>query len=229
MNSTNKIVDDASKPGGQWQDHLLKIAMPKGRIFEEAVNLFRAAGYSLPPEFAESRKLIIYAREAGLAFILAKPTDVPTYVEYGVADIGVAGKDVLLEEDRDVYELLDLDIAHCHLSIAGLPDWKPTLYPRVATKFPNATSAYFREKGQQVEVIKLNGSIELAPIVGLADRIVDIVSTGRTLKENGLVELEKMMDISSRLIANQVSFRMRGVEIEDLVRRLSSVLTRPVR
>ena len=159
-----------------------------------------------------------------LSFILAKPVDVPTYVEYGVADVGVVGKDVLLEEDRDVYELLDLKISLCRLSIAGLPDWKPTFSPRVATKFPRLTSAYFRERGQQVEVIKLNGSIELAPLVGLADRIVDIVSTGRTLKENGLVELEKMMDISSRLIANRVSYRMQSKAIEELVSRLSKVI-----
>lgn len=202
----------------------LMVAMPKGRIFEEAVALLRKAGYPLPPEFEDSRKLIIPVPEANMAFILAKPTDVPTYVEYGVADVGVVGKDVLLEEEREVYELLDLEISFCHLSIAGLPDWRPTLSPRVATKYPKVASAYFRKQGQQVEVIKLNGSIELAPIVGLADRIVDIVSTGRTLLENGLVELEKMMDISSRLIANQVSYRMRHTEIEEMRVRLQEVI-----
>lgn len=202
----------------------LMIAMPKGRIFEEAVSLLRQANYPLPPEFEDSRKLIIELPEAKMSFILAKPTDVATYVEYGVADLGVVGKDVLLEEEREVYELLDLNISHCHLAIAGLPDWKPTLSPRVATKYPNVASSYFRQQGQQVEVIKLNGSIELAPIVGLADRIVDIVSTGRTLKENGLVELEKMMEISSRLIANQVSYRIRRAEIEEMMERLRQVI-----
>lgn len=202
----------------------LMVAMPKGRIFEEAVALLRKAHYPLPPEFEDSRKLIIHVPEAQMSFILAKPTDVPTYVEYGVADIGVVGKDVLLEDNRDVYELLDLEISYCRLSIAGLPDWKPTMSPRVATKYPTMASAYFREQGQQVEVIKLNGSIELAPIVGLADRIVDIVSTGRTLQENGLVELEKMMDISTRLIANQVSYRMRYAEIEEMKNRLQEVI-----
>lgn len=202
----------------------LTVAMPKGRIFAEAVQLLRKAGYPLPPEFDDSRKLIIDLPEAELSFILAKPVDVPTYVEYGVADVGVVGKDVLLEENRDVYELLDLKISLCRLSIAGLPDWQPTVSPRVATKFPRITSQYFRERGQQVEVIKLNGSIELAPLVGLADRIVDIVSTGRTLKENGLVELEKMMDISSRLIANRASYRMQGEAIGELVNRLSKVI-----
>lgn len=200
------------------------IAMPKGRIFEEAVSLLRQAKYSLPPEFEDSRKLIMELPEVKMSFILAKPTDVATYVEYGVADLGVVGKDVLLEEEREVYELLDLNISHCHLAIAGLPDWKPTLSPRVATKYPNVTSSYFRQQGQQVEVIKLNGSIELAPIVGLADRIVDIVSTGRTLQENGLVEMEKMMDISSRLIANQVSYRIRTDEIEEMMERLRLVV-----
>jgi ATP phosphoribosyltransferase len=202
----------------------LMIAMPKGRIFEEAVSLLRKADYPLPPEFEESRKLIIEVPEARMSFILAKPTDVPTYVEYGVADLGVVGKDVLLEEEREVYELLDLEISHCHLAIAGLPDWKPTMSPRVATKYPHVASSYFRQQGEQVEVIKLNGSIELAPIVGLADRIVDIVSTGRTLKENGLVEMEKMMKISSRLIANQVSYRMRTAEIEEMMERLRKVI-----
>lgn len=202
----------------------LMVAMPKGRIFNEAVQLLRKAGYPLPAEFDESRKLIIEVPEANLSFFLAKPVDVPTYVEYGVADVGVVGKDVLLEEDRDVYELLDLKISKCRLSIAGLPDWQPTFSPRVATKFPRVTSAYFRERGQQVEVIKLNGSIELAPLVGLADRIVDIVSTGRTLKENGLVELEVMMQISTRLIANRVSYRMQSAAIAELVSRLQKVV-----
>jgi ATP phosphoribosyltransferase len=209
---------------GQEIQRPLMIAMPKGRIFEEAVSLLRKARYPLPPEFEESRKLIIEVPKAQMSFILAKPTDVPTYVEYGVADLGVVGKDVLLEEEREVYELLDLEISHCHLAIAGLPDWKPTMSPRVATKYPHVASSYFRQQGEQVEVIKLNGSIELAPIVGLADRIVDIVSTGRTLKENGLVEMEKMMEISSRLIANQVSYRMRTAEIEEMMERLKQVI-----
>ncbi|WP_134704494.1 ATP phosphoribosyltransferase [Ammoniphilus sp. YIM 78166] len=204
----------------------LTVAMPKGRIFEEAVELLREAGLPIPPEFEDSRKLIIPVEEINIDFILAKPTDVPTYVEYGVADIGVVGKDVLLEEERDVYELLDLKISHCRLSVAGLPDWKPTDAPRVATKYPKVASRYFREQGAQVEVIKLNGSIELAPLIGLADRIVDIVSTGRTLKENGLVELEEMMPITTRLIANRVSYRMKNAEIDYIVDKFASVIPR---
>ncbi|WCK56899.1 ATP phosphoribosyltransferase [Aneurinibacillus sp. Ricciae_BoGa-3] len=206
-------------------DEKLIIAMPKGRIFEEAADLLRRAGVPLPPEFDDSRKLIVPVPEANMDFILAKPTDVPTYVEYGVADIGVVGKDVLLEEDRDVYELLDLQISRCRISVAGLPGWKPTSSsPRVATKYPRVASKYFREQGQQVEVIKLNGSIELAPLIGLADRIVDIVSTGRTLQENGLVELEEIMPITTRLIANRVSYRMKSNAVDYVYEKFASIV-----
>lgn len=206
--------------------NILTIAMPKGRIFEEAVGLLRKAGYRLPPEFDDSRKLIIDVAEEGLRFILAKPMDVATYVEHGVADVGIAGKDVLLEEERDVYELLDLKISHCYLAVAGLPDTKVNdVSPRVATKYPNVAEAYFREQGEQVEIIKLNGSIELAPLIGLSDRIVDIVSTGRTLKENGLVEYERMVDVTSRLIVNPVSYRINDTRIDELVTRLHEVVS----
>ncbi|WP_174728701.1 ATP phosphoribosyltransferase [Mesobacillus harenae] len=204
---------------------MLTIAMPKGRIFLEAVELLRGAGYELPPEFDDSRKLIIEVEEEKFQFILAKPMDVPTYVEHGVADLGIAGKDVMLEEERDVYELLDLKISGCYLAVAGLPDKKMNdVAPKVATKYPHLAAAYFREQGEQVEIIKLNGSIELAPIIGLSDRIVDIVSTGQTLKENGLVEYEKITDITSRLIVNPVSYRMKDARISELVSRLSKVV-----
>ncbi|KXG09060.1 ATP phosphoribosyltransferase [Anoxybacillus rupiensis] len=204
---------------------MLTVAMPKGRIFEEAVELLRRAGYRLPPELDESRKLIIDVPEEKMRFILAKPMDVSTYVEHGVADVGIAGKDVMLEEERDVYEILDLKISPCHLAVAGLPDGKMNrIAPRVATKYPNIASSYFREKGEQVEIIHLNGSIELAPLVGLADRIVDIVSTGRTLKENGLVELEKIVEVTSRLIVNPVSYRMKAAPIHEFVERLSVII-----
>ncbi|UXH43503.1 ATP phosphoribosyltransferase [Rossellomorea vietnamensis] len=203
----------------------LTIAMPKGRIFEEAVELLRKADYNLPPEFDDSRKLIIEVPEEDLRFILAKPMDVPTYVEHGVADLGIAGKDVMLEEERDVYELLDLRISGCYLAVAGLRNTKMSdVAPKIATKYPNVASSYFREQGEQVEIIKLNGSIELAPLIGLADRIVDIVSTGRTLKENGLVEYETIVGITSRLIVNPVSYRMKDEKIEDLVTRLTRII-----
>lgn len=204
---------------------MLTIAMPKGRIFEEAAELLRQAGYQLPPEFDDSRKLIIDVPEENMRFILAKPMDVVTYVEHGVADIGIAGKDVMLEEERDVYEVLDLKISACYLAVAGLPTAKAvSVAPKIATKYPNVASKYFREQGEQVEIIKLNGSIELAPLIGLAERIVDIVSTGRTLKENGLVELERIQDITSRLIVNPVSYRMKDQFIDDMVERLSAVI-----
>ena len=200
----------------------LRIAMPKGRIYKKAAELFREAGLELPEDLDESRKLIIPIPELNMEFIMAKPVDVPTYVEYGVTDLGIVGKDVLAEDNRDVYELLDLGIARCRMSVIGLPDWQPTFHPRVATKYPNTASRYFRERGQQVEVIKLNGSIELAPLIGLADRIVDMVETGTTLRENGLVEMEKMFDITSRLIANRVSYRMKSDAVQSLCDRLAA-------
>ncbi|WP_268877429.1 ATP phosphoribosyltransferase [Alteribacter lacisalsi] len=207
-------------------DRFLTIAMPKGRIFDEALGLLRRAGYDLPPEFDDSRKLIIDVEEADLRFILSKPMDVPTYVEHGVADAGVAGKDVMIEEERDVYEVLDLKISECYMAVAALPsyDAKTDIAPKIATKYPNLAAGYFREQGEQVEIIKLNGSIELAPLIGLADRIVDIVSTGRTLKENGLVETETMMPITSRFIVNPVSYRMKADRIDEMVERLEQVV-----
>ena len=207
---------------------MLTIAMPKGRIFDEALELLRQADYRLPPEFEESRKLVIEVAEEQLRFILAKPMDVVTYVEHGVADLGIAGKDVLMEEERNVYELLDLQISRCHLAVAGLPDGKMNeIAPRVATKYPNIAATYFREQGEQVEIIRLNGSIELAPLIGLADRIVDIVSTGQTLRENGLVELERIAEVTSRLIVNPASYRLNGGMIERLVDRLAAVIPQP--
>jgi ATP phosphoribosyltransferase len=206
-------------------ENFLTIAMPKGRIFDEAAELMRKAGYPLPEEFDESRKLILDIEEANMRFILAKPMDVVTYVEHGVADVGIAGKDVMMEEDRDVYEVLDLKISECYLAVAGLPGTTiRDVAPKVATKYPNVASSYFREQGEQVEIIKLNGSIELAPLIGLADRIVDIVSTGQTLKENGLVEIERITEITSRLVVNPVSYRVKDQIIDELVERLSRVI-----
>ncbi|MDF2670062.1 MAG: phosphoribosyltransferase [Paenibacillus sp.] len=203
---------------------ILKVAIPKGRIVKHISKLFQQAGIPLPEDLEDTRKFIIPAHEVGMEFIIAKPADVPTYVEYGVADLGVVGKDVLMEENRNVYELLDLGIARCRFSVIGMPDWQPVLNPRVASKFPNVASQYFREKGQQVEIIKLNGNVELAPLIRLADRIVDLVETGNTIRENGLVEMEKIADITSRLIANRVSYRMKNDAIQLLCDRLQPVL-----
>ena len=203
----------------------LTIAMPKGRIFEEAYELLIQAGYQLPTEMELSRKLLIEIPEEKIRFILAKPMDVPVYVEHGVADIGIAGKDVLLEQQRTVHELLDLKISRCYIASAGLPNTKLNeVAPRIATKYPTIATNYYKEIGEQVEIIELNGSIELAPMINLADRIVDIVSTGRTLMENGLVEYERIADVSSRLIANPVSYRMKSERIQDLVIRVKNCL-----
>ncbi|TBL69819.1 ATP phosphoribosyltransferase [Paenibacillus thalictri] len=203
---------------------ILRVAMPKGRIYKQALKLFHEAGLVVTEDFDDSRKLIVPVPELKMEFIMAKPVDVPTYVEYGVADIGIVGKDVLMEENRNVYELLDLGIARCRMSVIGLPDWQPVLNPRVASKYPNVASQYFRERGQQVEIIKLNGSIELAPLIGLADRIVDMVETGTTIKENGLAEFEKIFDITSRLVANRVSYRLKNARIQELCDILQRVI-----
>lgn len=202
----------------------LTIAMPKGRIFDEAYELLLKAGFNLPTKMDDvSRKLMLEMPEENIRIILSKPMDVPTYVEYGVADIGIAGKDTLLEQHRKIHELLDLKISKCRIASAGLPNTKLNeIAPRIATKYPNVASAYYREKGEQVEIIGLNGSIELAPMIGLADRIVDIVSTGQTLKENGLIEYEQITEVSSRLIANPASYRMKNERIVDLVKRLKN-------
>ncbi|WEG13615.1 ATP phosphoribosyltransferase [Pullulanibacillus sp. KACC 23026] len=202
----------------------ITIAMPKGRILEDAIALLNRANIPCPDLVESSRKLIFETDDHTLRFILAKPTDVPTYVEYGVADLGIAGKDVLLEEQRDVYELLDLNISPCRMSVAGRIDQSTAFSPRIATKYPRIASTYFRQQGEQVEIIPLNGSIELAPIIGLADRIVDIVSTGTTLKENGLVEKATIASITSRLIANPTSYRLKKRQVVKLFEQLKSVI-----
>jgi ATP phosphoribosyltransferase len=202
----------------------ITLAMPKGRILEDALALLRRAEIDCPDLLDSSRKLIFESEDGALRFILAKPTDVPTYVEYGVADLGIAGKDVLLEEQRDVYELLDLKISPCRMAVAGRKTSPASFSPRIATKYPKLASAYFREQGEQVDIIPLNGSIELAPLIGLADRIVDIVSSGQTLKENGLVEMATIASITSRLIANPTSYRLKKKAMVSLFERLKSVI-----
>ncbi|WP_010630445.1 ATP phosphoribosyltransferase [Sporolactobacillus vineae] len=206
------------------KDSLITVAMPKGRIFGDACRLLRKAGFALPETFETTRKLIFDLEDEPFRFILAKPVDVPTYVEYGAVDIGIAGKDVLLESGRDVYEVVDLGISKCHMAVAGLPGHRG-VHPflKIATKYPHIASDYYRKRGEQVELIALNGSIELAPIVGLADAIVDIVSTGRTLKDNGLVEYDRLMDISSRLIVNPVSYRMKKQAIDRIIEKIIGI------
>lgn len=204
----------------------LRFALPKGRVLDEALPLLQKIGFSIEEDVFETRKLILSMRREDTVYeiLLAKPTDVPTYVEYGVADIGIVGSDILLEQKPKVFELLDMEIGYCHLSVAGLPDKKNTpLTIKVATKYPQVATEYFRKKGEQVEIIHLHGSIELAPILGLSDCIVDIVSTGTTLKENGLIEKERICDISTRFIANISSYRLKSEEITNLLEQLRCI------
>lgn len=207
----------------------LTIAMPKGKLFYLAKDLLAKVGYMAEGLEEKSRKLVIVNEEKKIKFIISKTVDVPTYVEYGAADIGVIGKDVLVESGQDVYELLDLGFGKCHLMMA-VPQAKrrPTLadytHTRVATKFPHIAERFFAEQGMQMEYIKLNGSIELGPIVGLSESIVDIVETGTTIKENNLVEIAHIMDASARLICNRVSYRLKFERINTLVEDLRKAL-----
>lgn len=204
----------------------LIIAISKGRILKESLPLL-ARMHIVPKEDPDtSRKLIIETNQAGVKFIIIRATDVPTFVEYGAADVGIAGKDVLLEYNGDgLYEPLDLDIARCRLMLAGMKDGKECKgRMRVATKYVNTTLKYFAAQGKQVEIIKLYGSMELAPILGLADQIVDLVDTGNTLKANGLVPLEKITDISSRLIVNKAAMKMNQAIIKPFVKKLAEVI-----
>lgn len=204
---------------------LLKIALSKGRILSETIELFKKIQMDFSQVNEDFRKLFFDFEEYGTRVILAKPSDVPTYVEYGVADIGVAGKDVLLEDKKDVFELMDLNLAKCKMVVA-IPKDKSDDMPiyRVATKYPQIAERHFVKKGVPVEIIKLHGSVELGPILGISDAIVDIVSTGSTLEKNHLKILEEICPISSRLIANQVSFRVKSRQIMTLMERLESIL-----
>ncbi|MBI2369167.1 MAG: ATP phosphoribosyltransferase [Deltaproteobacteria bacterium] len=205
------------------QAERLTVALPKGRTLGETVALFRRGGMDLSEAIREeSRRLAIDLKREGLRFIIVRPQDIPTYVEYGAADLGVVGKDVLLEQERDVYEPLDLKIGACRIVVAE-PEarvGRQATHLRVATKYPRITERYFAGKGQQVEVIKLYGSIELAPLTGLADRIVDLVDTGATLREHGLVEVEEIARATARLIANRASLKTKYARISAIVEAL---------
>ena len=205
---------------------MITIALSKGRLAEQALDLLEKAGYDVSAGREKSRKLILEDPNTGLRFILAKPADVPTYVEYGAADLGVVGKDTLLEEGRQLYEVIDLGFGKCRMCVAGpkeLKDGKLDKIPnkRVGTKYPNITRAYFEGvKKESVEIIKLNGSVELAPLIGLSEVIVDIVESGRTLYENGLDVLETVADISARVVVNRVSMTMKADEIKPMIAKL---------
>lgn len=201
---------------------MLNIALPKGRLGEKVYAMFEAAGYECPAIRENSRKLIFENAEKGIRYFWVKPSDVSIYVERGAADVGVAGKDILLEYHPDVYELLDLNVGRCKMAVAAprafRDDGERTL--RVATKFASIAADYYAGMGRDVDFIKLNGSIELAPIVGLSEVIVDIVETGSTLKENGLEVLEEVCPLSARMIVNPVSMRMESERIKSLLTRL---------
>lgn len=207
----------------------LTIALPKGKLFYLAKDLFAKVGYSAENLEEKSRKLVITNDELKIKFIIAKTADVPVYVEHGAADIGVIGKDVLMESDKDIYELLDLGFGRCHLMMAVPKDKKRAkltdyAHTRVATKFPHIAKKFFNSKGMQMEYIKMNGSIELGPIVGLSESIVDIVETGTTLRENNLEEIAFIADASARLIANRASFKLKFNRINKLIQDLDTVL-----
>jgi ATP phosphoribosyltransferase len=204
----------------------LVIAVSKGRILQESLPLLAAAGIVPREDPYESRKLILETNEDNTKLVIIRATDVPTFVEYGAADVGIAGKDVLLEYDGDgFYEPIDLKIAACRLMLAGRGQVdKDSRRLRVATKYATTTRRYFSEKGVQIEILKLYGSMELAPLVGLADYIVDLVDSGNTLKANGLVPMEHICDITSRLIVNKASMKIKHAQIPDLIGRLAAVV-----
>ncbi len=208
----------------------LTIALPKGRLALQTLELLEQIGISCDEiKDKSSRKLIFLNEDLKLRFFLAKTADVPTYVEYGAADIGVVGKDTILEEGRKLYEVLDLGLGKCKMSVAGYKESADLLKHgeliRVATKFPKIAKDYFyNKKHQTVEIIKLNGSIELAPIVGLSEVIVDIVETGSTLRENGLVVLEDICSISARMVVNEVSMKMEQERINRIIKDLNEVI-----
>jgi ATP phosphoribosyltransferase len=204
---------------------MISVALPKGRLGNQVYRMLAAAGYDCPELLEDSRKLVFENESLGLRYFLVKPSDVATYVARGAADVGVAGKDTLIEDARDVYELLDLGIGRCRMVVAapeGFEDDRSAVL-RVATKYPNTTRAYYKRIGRDIEIIKLHGSIELAPILGLSDVIVDIVETGKTLRENNLAVTGEIIDISARFVANRASYRFKQAEITRMTESLVEV------
>lgn len=207
----------------------IKIALTKGRLEKAAVKIFESVGVDIKELQDKGRKLIFRCENElySIDFFLVKAPDVTTYVEYGAADIGIVGKDTLLEKNREFYEVLDLEIGKCRFAVAALPDFRMEEgYSRkkIATKYPNVAREYFRKKGMDIELIKIEGSVELAPIVGLADAIVDIVETGETLKENGLIIVEEICDISARMIVNKASMKTKREEIIKIIEEMSKAI-----
>jgi ATP phosphoribosyltransferase len=208
----------------------ITIAIPKGRILEESVELFGRIGIDCRELLSDSRKLVFDNTDQRMRYMIVRATDVPTYVEYGSADIGIVGKDTLMEQGKDVYEPLDLKFGYCRMvvaepaNLAKVDDPSSWSHVRIATKYPHVTERYFAARGIQVEIIKLYGSIELAPLVGLSERIVDLVSTGETMRQNGLVEVETIAEITTRLIVNRASLKTRQKRISEIIRGLENIL-----
>ena len=208
----------------------ITIAIPKGRILEESVKLFGRIGIDCRELLSDSRKLVFENTDQRMRYMIVRATDVPTYVEYGSADIGIVGKDTLMEQGKDVYEPLDLKFGYCRMvvaepaNLAKVDDPSSWSHVRIATKYPNVTESYFAARGIKVEIIKLYGSIELAPLVGLSERIVDLVSTGETMRQNGLVEVETIAEITTRLIVNRASLKTRQKRISEIIKGLEKIL-----
>lgn len=203
---------------------MLNVALPKGRLGEKVYNMFEKAGFECPSIKENNRKLIFENEEVGVRYFWVKPSDVAIYVERGAADIGVAGKDILLEYEPDIYELLDLDIGKCRMAVAAKKDFRDNTQRtlRVATKFSNIAKQHYMSKGRDIDIIHLNGSIEIAPILGLSDVIVDIVETGTTLKENNLEVFETIIPISARLIANKTSYKFKNQPIDKIIKEIAT-------
>ena len=217
-------VQQQSDPGRVW----LNIALPKGRLGDKAYALLAGAGYKADEDYNDTRKLVVENPQAGVRYFLVKPSDVAIYVEHGAADLGIVGKDILEESGADVYELLDTGMGRCRMCVAGpagfADDESRAL--RVATKFVNIARAHYESVGRDIDIIKLNGSIELAPILGLSDVIVDIVETGTTLKENDLTVLEEFMPISARFIANKASYKFKYHQLNTLLEKMQEALAK---
>ena len=205
---------------------MISVALPKGRLGNKVFDIFAKIGYDCDEMHSDSRQLVFTSEENGISYFLVKPSDVSIYVEHGAADIGIVGKDILLEYEPDVYELLDLGIGKCRMCVAGKNDFidNPDVSLRVASKFVNIAKTYYKSINRNIEIIKLNGSIELAPILDLSDVIVDIVETGTTLKENNLGVLTEILPISARLIANKASYKFKTEEINKIVTKFSEEL-----
>lgn len=202
----------------------LTMAVPKGRILKVLAPLFERAGLDVAPLLCDDRRLVRDSADGSLRYVFLKPDDVPTYVEYGAVDLGIAGRDTLLEKNADVYTPIDLRLGVCRLAVAGPKGKKAPDLPRIATKYPRIASAHFAKKGIQAEVIPVSGSVELGPLVGLADLIVDIVETGKTLDENNLEVLETVAEVSTMLIANRAAYKLRAAEIRPLCAAVTKAL-----